>query len=98
LIGEFGELLTGTEAVDLEGKATDVSEAEVVKLLGSIMDSFTNTTNPEKKNDSIVEYGLTAISKLTVRFRDSNEAIRELMEEYTSNNNVEIQQRACEYI
>ena len=54
LVGEFGELLTGQEAVNLEGKSTDVSEADVIKLMGLLMEQFTNTTNPEKRNDSIV--------------------------------------------
>jgi len=52
----------------LNGSPTDVSENDVVSLIGSSMDSFANTTNPEKRNDVIVEYGLTALSKLTVRF------------------------------
>lgn len=67
-MGEFGELLTGSEAVNLEGKPIDVSEADVIKLMGALMEQFTNTTNPEKRNESIVQYGLTSLSKLTVRF------------------------------
>lgn len=68
LIGEFGELLVGSEAVNASGVATEVSEADAINLIGVLMEAFTNTTNPEKRNDSIVEYGLTALSKLTVRF------------------------------
>jgi len=58
--------------MDLAGKPTEISEFDVIKLVGSVVESFTNTTNMEKKNDSIVEYGLTALSKLTVRFSSSN--------------------------
>lgn len=47
-MGEFGELLTGQEATGLDGRSVDVSEADVVSLLGSLMEQFTNTTNPEK--------------------------------------------------
>lgn len=98
LLGEFGELLVGADTVDLEGNPASVSENEVVSLIGSAMESFANTTNPEKRSDVIVEYGLTALSKLTVRFRSTLGEIKQLLDEYTSSNNVEIQQRACEYI
>ena len=62
------------------------------------MENFANHTNPEKRNDVIVEYGLTALSKLTVRFRSAGEEIRELLDEYSASNKIEIQQRACEYL
>ena len=70
----------------------------MVSLISTLMESFANTTNPEKRNDVIVEYGLTALSKLTVRFRLTLGDIKGLLDEYSSSNNVEIQQRACEYI
>ena len=75
----------------MNGTPTDVSENDVVTLIGSSMESFANTTNPEKRNDVIVEYGLTALSKLTVRFWASLGEIKQLLDEYTSSNNVEIQ-------
>ena len=90
LIGEFGELLTGAQATDLEGQMTSVTEQDVVSLFSTVMENFANHTNPEKRNDVIVEYGLTALSKLTVRFQSTSEEIRELLDEYSASNKIEI--------
>jgi hypothetical protein len=101
LVGEFGELLTGGDAEDLDGNPVTISESEVIESIGSAMELYFNTTKIDLKDgvqQVIVQYGLTALSKLTVRFSHSNDEIKELMDEYTQSHNCEIQQRACEYL
>lgn len=89
-MGEFGELLVGAETVDLDGNPTNVSENDVVSVIANVIEQYANTTNPEQRSDVIVEYGLTALSKLSVWFRSTLGEIKAILDEYTSSNNVEI--------
>lgn len=51
-----------------------------------------------KRSDIIISWALTALSKLTIRLSNSLEKVREIVGAYTDHANVEIQQRACEYV
>ena len=51
-----------------------------------------------KRSDDIIKWALTALSKLTIRLTSSLEKVREIVQAYTDHANVEIQQRACEYL
>ena len=78
----------------MDGNSTSITEGEIVETIGSAMELYFNTTKIDLKDgvqQVIVQYGLTALSKLTVRFAHSNEEIRELMDEYTQSHNCEIQ-------
>ena len=46
----------------------------------------------------IISWTLTALSKLTIRLRSCLEKVKEIISAYTDHANVEIQQRACEYL
>ena len=51
-----------------------------------------------KRSDVIISWALTALSKLTIRLKNSQVKVKEIIETYTDHANVEIQQRACEYL
>jgi len=95
LLGEFGEMLINGSAKDPDGNAILVDEEEITDLLSRILDSH------EKKgdrSDTIICWVLTALSKLTIRLKTIQKKAKELIERFQDHMNVEIQQRACEYL
>ena len=50
-----------------------------------------------KRSDIVIQWALTALSKLSVRLTGVAQKIQELVSGYTTHANVEIQQRAYEY-
>lgn len=52
----------------------------------------------QERSEVIIEYALTALSKLTVRYQGNKDQIKELIETYSDSIKIEIQQRACEYL
>jgi len=87
-IGEYGELLLSTDLE--EDEPLDVTESDVVALLDSILGS--TLSSPVSK-----EYALTAVMKLTTRFTTCNDQIQLVINNYTTNTDVELQQRSVEY-
>lgn len=51
-----------------------------------------------ERSDTIICFVLTALSKLTIRMKDINSQVTALIEQYADHMNVEIQQRACEFL
>lgn len=51
-----------------------------------------------ERSDTIICWALTALSKLTIRMRGIQSKVQELITFYTTHMNVEIQQRACEFL
>lgn len=84
-IGEYGELLLEPSSSGY----TTVQEEEVVSLLGKLL---------QKANSSLVdkEFLINAVMKLTSRFSNM-QPLRNLLQQYTSDISLELQQRACEY-
>jgi AP-1 complex subunit gamma-1 len=95
LIGEFGELLVNGEPMELDDTPIHVTEAEAVDTIAKVMDHYKDKGD---KGEVIIQYSLIALSKLTVRFESMKPTIRELIEQYVDNANIEIQQRACEFL
>jgi len=89
-IGEFGDLLVGHKQTE-EGETLIVSETNVVDLAEIILRSNTTT-------DITKEYTLTALIKLTDRFKGVGvEKIQKLIFSYGTHIHPELQQRAVEY-
>jgi AP-1 complex subunit gamma-1 len=95
LIGEFGEMLVSGQTMDIDDTPINVSEAEAVETIAKVMEHYKNR---DDKGDVIIQYSLIALSKLTVRFEAMKPEIRELIESCVHNQNIEIQQRACEFL
>jgi len=67
-----------------------VTESDVVVLLDSILNSTLSSQITK-------EYALTAVMKLTTRFTTCNDQIQLVINNYTTNTDVELQQRSVEY-
>ena len=96
LLGEFGEMLvnpTTTTATSLD--TTPVEESEIGEILARILDDH---ARKGERSDTIICWVLTALSKLTIRLKTIQAKAKELIKSYTDHMNVEIQQRACEYL
>lgn len=95
LIGEFGELLVSGQTMDIDDTPINVTEEEAVETISNVMKHY---KEKDDRGDVIVQYSLIALSKLTVRFESMRTTIQELIESCVDNNNIEIQQRACEFL
>jgi hypothetical protein len=51
-----------------------------------------------ERSDTIICWVLTALAKMTIRLKDINVRVKEIIDQYTDHMNVEIQQRACEFL
>jgi len=106
-IGEYGDMLVGNDADKVlggllsedndnegeESSSVDVkpSEDDVILLLNKLIEHFCN-------NNTISEYILTALAKLTTRLSSTTkEKCRSIISRYVTNADMEIQQRAVEY-
>lgn len=87
-IGEYGEhLLTG---VCEEDEPVVATEDEVITELEKVL------TN-HNLNETTKEYAITALMKLSSRFKASTGRIKTIMSNYGRSVNVELQQRSVEY-
>ncbi|XP_041376588.1 AP-1 complex subunit gamma-1-like isoform X2 [Gigantopelta aegis] len=88
-IGEYGEQLF-IETLEDE-PPLDATEEDVVNLLDRVL---------ANNNSSCItkEYAITALMKLSSRFKHSNAHIQRVLQTYGSSTDVELQQRSVEYI
>ena len=91
-IGEFGDLLLKGGNYEEPDLVQEVRESEVVDLFLTILNSSYAT-------QSVKEYILTALMKLTTRFRDPSQVdkIRKILASNARDLDTEVQQRAVEY-
>lgn len=92
-IGEYGDSLLSAETFEEEELVKEVKSKDLVTLLDTInLSTYATTT--------VSEYIVTALIKLTVRISDDTEIarIRAILSKHASSLNVEIQQRAVEYV
>jgi len=87
-IGEYGELLLSTDLE--EDEPLNVSESDVVSVLSSILSSTLS-------HQVTKEFTVTALMKLTTRFTTCTEQIQYIINKYTTNTDVELQQRSVEF-
>jgi AP-1 complex subunit gamma-1 len=92
LIGEYGDKLLKGGSYEEEELVQEVSEPDIVSLLGSILESLYAT-------EVVKEYVVNALMKLTVRIGSAAEIdrIRRLLQGHSKSLNVEVQQRVAEY-
>ena len=95
IMGEFGEMLIDGTAKGPDGAPLNISEGEIIEVYEQILDEH---DRKGERSDVIISWALTALSKLTIRLPNSLEKVREIIHAYTDHANVEIQQRACEYL
>ncbi|KAL3860027.1 hypothetical protein ACJMK2_010200 [Sinanodonta woodiana] len=87
-IGEYGEQLFNTTVEDAE--AINVTEEEVVNVLEKVLISKMSAVETK-------EYAITALLKLSTRFKSMSEKIKRIISVYSRSTNVELQQRSVEY-
>lgn len=92
VIGEFGDLLLKGGNYEEEELVREVQQSDVVDLLSTILSSSYATP-------VVREYILTALMKLTTRLTEAAqiERVRRILQQYSGDLDVEIQQRAVEY-
>ncbi|KAI9026599.1 adaptin N terminal region-domain-containing protein [Phycomyces nitens] len=93
VIGEYGDVLTTSGSFEDENVAMEATETSVVGLLESIlMGPYVNQLTRE--------YVMTALIKLSSRFNEGlvQAKIKEILQSHTTSMEVEIQQRAVEYM
>ena len=96
LLGEFGEMLVNGSAKDPDGNTIIVEEDEITELMRSIL---ADHSRKGERSDTIICWVLTALSKLTIRLSKSMQSsAKEMIQQFADHMNVEIQQRACEYL
>ena len=107
LIGEFGEMLVNGNCKNPEGKPIIIDDAEIIDNYEFILK---NHDKKGERSDIIIMWSLTALSKLSIRIggmNASNEAnnsakimerIRKCLIGFQDHINIEIQQRACEFL
>ncbi|KAG7663274.1 APL4 [[Candida] subhashii] len=94
-IGEYGDIILGS-TIEVKSKEVQVTEASIVQL---IEDLINNSTYSESETVQLTTYILTAIIKLSIKFKDPQiiEKLRLIINSKTYDNNLEIQIRAVEY-
>ncbi|KAK9727772.1 clathrin associated protein complex large subunit [Basidiobolus ranarum] len=92
IIGEFGDLLVQGGNFEEEELVREVKESDVVTLMETIL-------NSPYANQVIREYLMTALIKLTDRFkeREVQERIKNIIVTFSNSTETEVQQRANEY-
>lgn len=87
-------LVNGTARGE-DGAQMTVSSSEIIDIYDSILDEHDRRG---ERSDTIICWTLTAMSKLTIRLSDITDRVKEITSSFTDHSNVEIQQRACEYL
>ncbi|ORY07486.1 gamma-adaptin [Basidiobolus meristosporus CBS 931.73] len=92
IIGEFGDLLVKGGSFEEEELVREVTESDVVALMENIL-------NSPYANQTIREYIMTALIKLTDRFKERSvqERIKNIINTFANSAETEVQQRANEY-
>lgn len=94
-LGEYAESILGTE-VEVNGKPKVASEQAILDLINGYINS---TSFTESQSSQIIAYILTAVIKLSIKFKDSSslEQLRLILNSRSYDTNLEIQRRAIEY-
>jgi AP-1 complex subunit gamma-1 len=92
VIGEYGDALLKGGQYEEEELVKEVKESDIVDLFETILNSSYATQN-------VTQYIVTAAMKLTTRLSEPAqiERLRRLLQRYSTNLDIEIQERAVEY-
>jgi hypothetical protein len=88
-------MLVNGKARDPDGNPIVVDEDEILDVYESILNDH---SKKGERSDTIICWVLTALSKLTIRLRNIQKRVQILIEKFNDHMNVEIQQRACEFL
>ncbi|XP_044003373.1 AP-1 complex subunit gamma-1 isoform X3 [Aphidius gifuensis] len=90
-IGEYGDLLLyGTPPDDIDKRPINLTEDDVIDVYQKLLWSTQNTIVTK-------QYTLLSLTKLSTRFQQGNEKIRQIIDTFGSNLNIELQQRGTEF-
>ncbi|CAG85446.2 DEHA2B11286p [Debaryomyces hansenii CBS767] len=94
-LGEYVDLILDGN-VEVNGKQVPVTDKLILKLIDELIN---NSTYSDQETVHLVTYILTAIIKLSIKFKnpDSIEKLRLILNSRAYDNNLEIQIRAAEY-
>ena len=102
-------LINGT-CKNPDGDPMIVDDSEIIEIYETILKQNKASSTSTDRNDIIVMWCLTALPKLSIRIGSANPVnpensqsaiitrIKKNLEEFSSNSNIEIQQRACEFL
>ncbi|KAI9891113.1 MAG: clathrin associated protein complex large subunit [Vezdaea aestivalis] len=92
VIGEYGDGLIKGGQYEEEELVQEVKE-------GDLIDLFSNILNSAYATQTVTEYVVTALMKLTTRITNAAEVerVRRLLDSHSASLDVEVQQRAVEY-
>lgn len=93
LVGEFGEMLIEGQKDSDDNQ--QFSEQDILDTYENILDEH---DRKGERSDVIISWTLTALSKLTIRLKGVQQRVKDIIESYKDHANIEIQQRACEYL
>lgn len=91
VIGEFCDSLTSNSVYGAANENISVSIEEVISLLEDCGEK-------NKTSYSVLEYLLNTLVKISIKFPQKSEAIKEIIGSYNRNFFFEVQQRAAEYL
>lgn len=94
-VGEYGDLILNT-STQIKEKSITITEQTLSQLID---DSINNSTFSESETVQLTSYALTAIIKLSIKFKYALviEHLRLILSSKTHDTNLEIQIRAVEY-
>jgi len=107
LVGEFGEMLVNGSCKNPDGNPIVVDDSEIIETYERILSDHNKKGD---RSDIIIMWSLTALSKLSIRIGSSTsmnpenasaaiqQRINKCLKDHTNHINVEIQQRACEFL
>lgn len=104
-MGEFGEMLVNGSCKNPDGNPIVVHDSEIIDIMQNILKDHNKQGD---RSDIIIMWTLTALSKLSIRigqgsqdansFDSINNRIKDSLKTFQNHMNVEIQQRACEFL
>ena len=77
LVGEFGEMLVNGTARDPDGNPIIVQEDEIIDVYEKVLEEH---NKKGERSDTIICWALTALSKLTIRLRNVQTKVQEILE------------------
>ena len=107
LTGEFGEMLVNGSCKNPDGNPIIVDDSEIIDIYETVLKDHNKRG---ERSDIVIMWALTALSKLSIRIGQQNpvkpenahskimERIKTNLKNHNNHMNVEIQQRACEFM
>lgn len=107
LTGEFGEMLVNGTCKNPDGNPLIVDDSEIIDIYEQILRDH---QKKGERSDIVIMWSLTALSKLSIRIGSQtpskeqngylkiNERIKTALTTHNNHMNIEIQQRACEFL